>query len=81
MFFPKAKQEFGKGKNLSPILFSLFLNDLEDYMSSSDCSGIEFYMEDNQFDTLFKLMVVLYADDNVIFGTDAENFQNNLHVF
>ena len=35
----------------------------------------------NQFDTFLKLMVLLYADDTVIFGMDAENFQNNLNIF
>ena len=70
-----------QGENLSPILFSLFLNDLEDFMSSNDCNGIEFNIEDNQFETYLKLMALLYADDTVIFGLNAEDFQNNLNIF
>ena len=79
--FFKSQIGVRQGENLSPILFSLFLNDLEDYMSSNGCNGFEFNMEDNQLNAYLKLMVLLYADDTVIFGTDAENFQNNLNVF
>ena len=28
-----------------------------------------------------KILVLLYADDTVIFGTDAESFQHNLDMF
>ena len=70
-----------QGENLSPILFSLFLNDLEDYMSAYGCNGIEVNMGGDQIELFLKLMVLLYADDTVILGTDAENFQNNLNIF
>ena len=67
--FFKSQIGVRQGENLSPILFSLFLNDLEDYMSSNGCNGFEFNMEDNQLNAYLKLMVLLYADDTVIFGT------------
>lgn len=78
MLFQKSNSQ---GENLSPILFSLLLNDLEDYKSSNGCSGLEFNMNDNQINSYLKLMVLLYADNTVIFGTDPENFQNNLNIF
>ena len=50
-------------------------------MRGSHCNGIELNMPDNQIDTYLKLSVFLYADDTVIFRTDAESFQNNLDNF
>ena len=37
-------------------------------------------MPDNQIETYLKLLVLLYADDTVMFGTDAGSFQNNLDI-
>ena len=63
------------------MLFALFLNDLEDFMKARSCPGIslEFVSEDLYF--YLKLLVLLYADDTVIFGTDEISFQKNLDVF
>ena len=79
-FFPSFKG-VRQGENLSPILFSLFLNDLEDYMRDHHCYDIELGLPGNIQDTYIKLMLLLYADDAVIFGTDAETLQNNINVF
>ena len=32
-------------------------------------------------DVFIKLLVLLYADDTVLLGIDAESFQHNLHAF
>ena len=79
-FFPSFKG-VRHGENLSPILFSLFLNDLEDSMRDQHCDNIELRFPANVQDTYIKLMLLLYADDAVIFGTDAETLQNNINVF
>ena len=47
-----------QGENLSPVLFSLYLND--------------FY---------FRIIVLLYADDTVIVGSNDEGLQNALDDF
>ena len=62
-------------------MFSLFLNDLEDYMRDHHCDDIELGFPGNIQNTYIKLMLLLYADDAVIFGTDAETLQNNINVF
>ena len=70
-----------KGENLSPILFSLFLNDLEEFLDSRQCSGITFNILDDDASIYLKILVLLYADDTVIFGMDAQSFQDNLDAF
>ena len=67
--------------DLSPILFSMFLNDLKDYMRDHHCNDIELGLPGNVQDIYIKLVLLLYADDAVIFSTDAETFQNNINVF
>ena len=66
---------------MSPVLFSLFLNDLEEYLTESQCKGINLNNQENDVDTYLKLLVLLYADDNVVFCTNAESFQHNLNAF
>ena len=50
-------------------------------MRDHHCNDIELGLPGNVQDTYIKLMLLLYADDAVIFGTDAETFQNNINVF
>ena len=70
-----------QGENLSPVLFSLFLNDMEEFLKTNHCTGINFDFDNDQFTVFLKLLVLLYADDTVIFATDPESFQNSLNVF
>ena len=50
-------------------------------MDTRHCSGINFNITDNEINVYLKILVLLYADDTVIFGTDAESFQHNLDMF
>ena len=70
-----------QGENLSPVLFSLFLNDMEDFLETHHCTGINFDFENDQLLLFLKIFILLYADDTVIFGTDPDSFQTNLNVF
>ena len=38
-------------------------------------------MFDDQITVYFQQLILLYADDTVIFGTDPETFQHNLNCF
>jgi hypothetical protein len=65
-----------QGENLSPLLFSLYLNDFED--SLSKCyKGLKFI--NNEMETMLKLYLLLYADDTVILAEDAKDLQYALN--
>ena len=70
-----------QGENLSPVLFSLFLNDLDDFLTNSNATSINLNMPGNDIEVYLKLFTLLYADDTVIFGTDPDSFQENINIF
>jgi hypothetical protein len=69
-----------QGENLSPILFSLYLNDLQSYLEGNGAVGIE--LDDVFSDEIWlKLLILLYADDTVIVSDNPSDFQNILNNF
>ena len=70
-----------QGENLSPLLFSIYLQDLKSFISRK-CHGLKYIdnMQKERLDkeivTYFNLYILLYAVDTVIL---AEN-PNNLHA-
>ena len=70
-----------QGENLSPILFSLFLNDLGNYLESKGHHGIELTNPENDIATFLKIIVLLYADDTVLIAENAQTLQNCLNDF
>ena len=61
-----------QGELLSPFLFAMFLNDIEEHLILNGFNGIDMYMT--------KLFLLLYADDTVIFADSAEELQKGLDV-
>ena len=70
-----------QGENISPLLFAIYLNDLETFLLASGSEGIN--LEFNHEDILcyLKLLILLYADDTVIFSNDQGDFQECLNAF
>ena len=61
-----------QGESLSPFLFAIYLNDLEDFRNRRGCEYTE--VNDNE-ETLLRLMLVLYADDTAIIAESAHTLQ------
>ena len=72
-----------QGENLSPFLFALYLNDLEDFLYSNNVLGLSFISTklEKEFDLYLKLFVLLYADDTILLSESPEDLQYQLDVF
>ena len=65
----------GRGK-ISPFLFALFVNDLEQFLLGLGCNSVE--IPGANIQTFLKLLIILYADDTVLFASSEENLQKCL---
>jgi len=65
--------------NLSPILFALYLNDLVHYLISQNDSGVK--MVDYDLDIFLQILVLLYADDTVLFAKSEAELISLLNFF
>jgi hypothetical protein len=71
-----------QGENLSPILFSLYLNDLTSSMKglSTISSATVNCLSDNTVDVYLKLYLLLYADDTTLLAVNKLDLQNGLNA-
>ena len=70
-------------KGLSPLLFNLFLNDLEDFFIENNVNGIECseHHLDDSLMVFLEIFLLLYADDTIILSNTAEGLQNALDTY
>ena len=61
-----------QGESLSPFLFSMYLNDIEEYFILNGFQGVDIGM--------LKLFLLLYADDIVIFAENENDLQHGLNL-
>ncbi|PJE78138.1 hypothetical protein CI610_02930 [invertebrate metagenome] len=59
-----------QGESLSPMLYSLFVNDMESHFINSNCQSYSLQ--------LINLFMLMYADDTVLFSEDVTDLQNML---
>ena len=82
--FFTCKRGVRQGENLSPLLFAIYLNDFEDYLSER-YSGMETLaneirnnINDDEIQIYVKLFTLLYADDTVILAESEAELQKAL---
>ena len=63
-----------QGCNLSPILFSLYINDLHDAISNSDARGIQLYP------SLIEILLLMFADDVALLSDTISGLQKQLNA-
>ena len=67
-----------QGENLSPLLFAIYLNDFEQYLShhydglASFSRAVKQCLSNEDIEVFLKLFVLLYADDTVVMAETAE---------
>ena len=66
-----------QAENLSPILFSIlnYLNDLNQFLMSRSVNGLSVDVDTPEIQHYLKLLILLYADDTVLFGASAKDLQ------
>ena len=69
-----------QGENLSPLLFSLFVNDLEEFLKQNGCRPLELPVgNDGLTLTMYlKIFVLLYADDTVLLSETRDGLKQSL---
>lgn len=72
-----------QGESLSPFLFSIFLNDLEQFFAEQNAGSLEKITNicEESLSMYIKLFVILYADDTVLLSESAEGLQETLTIF
>lgn len=70
-----------QGENLSPLLFSIFLNDLINYLTSNGNRGVQIEYVTETLINILCIVVLLFADDTVLISRTAEDLQKCLNDF
>ena len=70
-----------QGENLFPVLFALYLNDLENFLLSGGVGTLDLDIRTDELHLYLKLLLFLYADDIVIISNNLKKNQKCLNEF
>ena len=74
-----------QGGNLSPLMFSKYLTDLNNFLAS-ECTGPDYLnniqeeLLNEELTTFFKLYLLMCTDDTVLLAKSPENLQTSLNT-
>ncbi len=77
-FFP-CNIGVSQGENLSPLPFSIFLNELEQFLTT-DSKGINVEYSHEHLDCFIKIFALLYANDTILLCESPEDQQKMLNL-
>ena len=79
--FLPASVVFDKVRTFPPVLYALYLNDLESFLLSGGVETLDFELLTDEINMYLKVLLLLYADDTVIFSNNEHNFKECLNEF
>lgn len=80
MYFP-CLTGVRQGENLSPLLFSLYVNDLNHFLAYNNIKGTINEIAEDEILIYLKILILLYADDTVLFSDTDTDMQHALNIF
>ena len=79
--FFKCLSGLRQGENMSPFLFSIFLNDLKAFLRAHNVNGITCNIGYEDASVYLKILILLFADDTVLFAESDQELQYALDQF
>ena len=79
--FFKCLSGLRQGENMSPFLFSIFLNDLKAFLRAHNVNGITWNINYEDVSIYLKILILLFADDTVLFAESDQELQYALDQF
>ena len=71
-----------EGENLSPLLFSLYVNDISSFLQEVNCEGVSLTTKiEDELVVYLKVLLLMYADDTVIFSHNKKELQKSLNIY
>ena len=65
-----------QGENMSPFLFTIFINDLRSFLDKCALKGIDCDINYEEITSYFKILILLFADDTVLFADSELELQH-----
>ena len=72
---------FDKGKIYYLSFFSLFLNDLEEYLKDLNSTGVHLYDHNIDPSLYLEILPLIYADDTILVSENPNELQDTLNSF